>query len=230
MKPHWMKPGFEFIFSLSLIVIMGLPPLVFAQNTKEMEIKITNGDTVVNGKNIKDLSAAERKDAMKDIDNLGSISGPLNGRREIFIRKRDGRDTGVQRMIIGSHMNGDINDDMALRFRSPKDSSVRLFKFHRRGVAGNDSSFTFNYRMRNDPAVRFEGHGRDHMLMPRGRDMAFFNHRDVQTFDYNNTGSDGISTHLSFRVTDASPEKIKEMTGSAKHLTWRPSFRQARYC
>jgi hypothetical protein len=43
-----------------------------------------------------------------------------------------------------------------------------------------------------------------------------FHHRNVQRFDYTNTGSDGISTHTSFRVSDASPEKLKNTTGTEK--------------
>ena len=38
----------------------------------------------------------------------------------------------------------------------------------------------------------------------------------MQSFEYTNTGSDGISTHISFRVSDASPEKLKNITGSEK--------------
>jgi hypothetical protein len=38
----------------------------------------------------------------------------------------------------------------------------------------------------------------------------------MQSFEYNNTGTDGISTHISFRVSEPSPEKIKTITGSEK--------------
>jgi hypothetical protein len=38
----------------------------------------------------------------------------------------------------------------------------------------------------------------------------------VQRFDYTNTGNDGISTHTSFRVNDASPEKLKSTTSNEK--------------
>ena len=32
----FIKPGFEFIFSVSLIAILGLPPLVLAQTQKNI--------------------------------------------------------------------------------------------------------------------------------------------------------------------------------------------------
>ena len=75
MKKLIIKPGFEFIFSLSLLAILGLPPLVFGQSVRDEQITIMNGDTTVNGKNIKDLSAKERQDAMKDIGQISSIKG-----------------------------------------------------------------------------------------------------------------------------------------------------------
>ncbi len=49
----FIKPGFEFIFSVSLMVILGLPPLVLAQSQKNIKIKIINNDTTVNGRDIK---------------------------------------------------------------------------------------------------------------------------------------------------------------------------------
>ena len=72
MKQHLIKPGFELIFALSIIAIIGLPPLVFAKNNRRVEININNGDTVVNGKNIKELSAADREQALKDIQGMGN--------------------------------------------------------------------------------------------------------------------------------------------------------------
>ena len=37
MKKLSFKPCFEFIFALSLIAILGLPPVLMAQNQKDME-------------------------------------------------------------------------------------------------------------------------------------------------------------------------------------------------
>lgn len=70
MKKLLSNPGFEIVFAFGLIVILGLPPVLLAQGQQEIEIRIENGDTVVNGKNIKDLSAKERMVALKDIKNL----------------------------------------------------------------------------------------------------------------------------------------------------------------
>jgi len=78
MKKNLLKPGYEFIFTLSLLAVLGLPPMLFAQDKKDLNINITNGDTTVNGKKIKDLSPKERKAALKDIviiDSSGKKSG-----------------------------------------------------------------------------------------------------------------------------------------------------------
>jgi len=129
MKQRFIKPGFELVFALSIIAIMGLPPLVFGQS-RNVEINITNGDTVVNGKNIKDLSPADRKQALKDIQHLGDSFAGDHAKHRIFIRKR-GSDTGKRNIIIEKRMHGD--GDMAeMPFEG--DSSVhKYFNFRHKG-------------------------------------------------------------------------------------------------
>ncbi|HEY9002111.1 MAG TPA: T9SS type A sorting domain-containing protein [Mucilaginibacter sp.] len=211
MNRHWTKPGFELIFALSIIGIMTLPLLVFAQGNKNMDITIMNGDTTINGKNIKELSPAEREQALKDIDNL---SGPeTNGRQHIVLRKRSLTDTG-RNMIYNRRFFND--DDLTENHRFFNDSAKHVFKFRMRRPDGGDSTFTFNYRMNGDGDRNefFNDHMRNFNFRMREREN--FRHRNVQRFDYTNTGNDGISTHTSFRVSDASPEKVKNVTGSEK--------------
>jgi hypothetical protein len=219
MKTHKIKPGFELIFSLSLFIIIGLPLLVFSQGTKNMEIKITNGDTVVNSKNIKELAPADREQALKDINNLRHADGPgINGRQHIVIRKRGLADTGTHNIIIEKRRfrNWD-NNEIAGEPGFGNDSTGRLFKFRMKRFGDGDSTFTFNYRMNGDRGERIEERDMDFDSRMRGPRMNYFmRHRNFQSFDYNNTGSDGISTHISFRVNDPSPEKIKAVMGSEK--------------
>ncbi|HEY4197860.1 MAG TPA: T9SS type A sorting domain-containing protein [Mucilaginibacter sp.] len=211
MKPHWIKPGFEFIFALSLIIIMGLPPLLFAQGTKNMEIRITNGDTVINGKNIRDLSIAERQQALKDIDNLGHLGAVRNNdRREMLTRKRWAPDTGSHDIIIEKRRFADGDGSF-------KRDSGRMFRFKFKRQGDKDSTYTFNYRMNGNPEDRFEEEGgREFNFRMHRLGMEGFRRRNVQSFEYSNTGSDGINTHISFRVSEPSPEKIKTITGSEK--------------
>lgn len=208
MKNFFRKPGFEFMFALSLILIICLPPLVFAQNNRSLEIRINNGDTVVNGRNIKDLSAADRQQAMKDIDNLGKMNMPRADRNVIVERRSFNIRPGDSAMAGRFRFNDSIRHSFKLRLN------------HLKGE--HDSVMTFNYRM-DGPDNTFDERRFDERRMNdrefvfrRGMDMEFVGRRNTQSFNYTNTGTDGISTHISFRVNDASPEKTKKMTGAEK--------------
>ena len=222
MKNYWTKPGFELIFALSIIGIMTLPLLVYAQGNKNMNITIINGDTTINGKNIKELSPKDREQALKDIDNLSSPE--TNGKQRIVIRKRSLTDTGGRNMIYKRRFFND--DDLTENHRSFNDSAKHILKFRMKKPDGADSTFTFNYRMNGDPDEFFDDHMRNFNYNMREREN--FRHRNVQRFDYTNTGNDGISTHTSFRVSDASPEKLKNVTEKAelelRDLNFVPEF------
>lgn len=121
MKKRSFKPGYEFIFSLCIAAILGLPPLVSAQTTtKDMDITIINGDTTVNGKNIRDLSAKDRSEALKDIGNISAVKPD---HYKSFRRAHIEIDTAV---------NGPMANNMMRRHRK------------------SDSAFAFRYRMRFD--------------------------------------------------------------------------------
>jgi hypothetical protein len=183
MKKFLLKPGFEFIFSLSLIVILGLPPVLLAQNQKGMEIKIENGDTIINGRNIKELSAKDRQSALRDINNIKSepVISP-DGRK-------DGKHRTVTTTIVVKDSLGNIVDVKPLM------------------RPGADSKFALSYRMHDGSPDKmlFEGRGFSPPLMR-------FDRRNSQWFDYVNTDNDGISTHVSFRVGDASNDDLKKIS------------------
>jgi hypothetical protein len=202
MKQRFVNPGFDTIFALSIIAFFLLPALVFGQGKRRIEIRINNGDTIVNGRNIKDLSAADRERALKDIDGFKNLNGPDTGKRKLLIERR---------------MFGD-NDTAA---------GHRTFKFRFRGPNGKDSMMTFNYRMAPGREFRFEpkdfdAEPRDFEFhnfngdMPRMRGMAMAHRRNNQSFSYTNTGSDGMITHINFNASDASPERTKKETGNEK--------------
>jgi len=189
---------------------MTLPLLVYAQGNKNMDITIINGDTTINGKNIKELSARDREQAMKDIGNL---SGPeTNGRQRIVFKRRSLTDTGSKDIVFKRRFFKD--EDLTENRRFFNDSAKHVFKFRMKRPDGADSTFTFNYKMSDNPDEFFNDHMGDFKYRMREREN--FRHRNVQRFDYTNTGNDGISTHTSFRVSDASAEKIKNVTGGEK--------------
>jgi hypothetical protein len=210
MKKQIFKPGFEFIFSLSLMAILGLPPLVFGQNTKDVTININNGDTTINGKNIKDLSAKDKQEALKDIGNIGNIQVVPDGKngvqRDIVI-KRSNKGDGNSDVII----DGPMGDNPPLAANGEK----RVMRFHKRAF-DKDSTFTFNYRMNDD---RQRKDGEPHRMEVKvwrndrpGEDGSMaFNRRNTQSFSYTNTDNEGVSTHVSFRVSEPSSENLKRI-------------------
>lgn len=91
MKKLYFKRSFEAIFSLSLLVILVLPAIVFAQNQKDMEITIQNGDTTINGQKLKDLSPDDRQAALNDINRLNGGFEDGTHRNMLFLRRGPGR-------------------------------------------------------------------------------------------------------------------------------------------
>jgi len=161
MKRLIIKPGFEFIFSLCILAVLGLPPLVSAQNTKDEQITIVNGDTTINGKNIKDLSPKERQIALRDIGSIVTINTT----------------TKKTRM------------DYRYSYNTKKDSG-------------------FNTRPRGD---------RDMDRGRRGREdapMMEFSHKNTQLFNYISVDNNGVSTNVSYRVSEPT-EPISNMGGTA---------------
>jgi hypothetical protein len=157
MKTRIFNPGFEFIFTLAILAIFGLPPLVMAQNSKDLQISIINGDTTINGKSIKDLGPKERQAALKDINTIAAIppaTAPKDGQR-----------------------------------------IKRMYRFQKK-----DSTVVLNYRVKPD----------DHKMAMRvradrmnDRNPAFeFDHKNSQIFNYVTTDNNGISTRVTYRVSE----------------------------
>ena len=202
MKKFQLKPSFEFIFSLSLIAVMALPPIVFGQNQKELDITIRNGDTTINGRNIKDLSAMDRKQALKDINSVsvnGNTRGAMVPHRELMTNDR-------QRVIIQKRMD-DHMQPMADN-RRMTDSAHYTFRYLFRNGDGRDSAMTFNFNNRSMPGgdIRVREFGR--------RDL---NRRNTQNFNFSNTDASGIMTHLSITVYDPRDEELKKIAGTDKN-------------
>ncbi|GGH16537.1 T9SS type A sorting domain-containing protein [Mucilaginibacter phyllosphaerae] len=206
------KPGFELIFSVALIAILGLPPLVLAQTQKSIEIQIVNGDTTVNGKDIKKLSPAERSNALAEINNLPqtpippAASGPVNA--TITIKKRINSGNNHDVIIERSTTRNDLPQIAGL------DSSKKEVKIHLRKLKGADSVQAFTYRFDNDlPPMDLKTFSFD---MPKHKQIIAPAGRNTQNFNYTNTDNDGISTNISFNVSDASKEKAMRIAGTDK--------------
>ncbi|WP_428328273.1 T9SS type A sorting domain-containing protein [Mucilaginibacter sp.] len=191
MKKFSLKPGFEFVFSLSLIAILALPPVLLAQTQNELEIKIQNGDTTINGKNIKDLSAKDKKKALKDINTIGSLPAD-NNRHELRLDRVE-----VRRTPGGSDNMPTIVEDMAMRDSTSNGVQVRFVR-HRKNPG---MAYRFNDENGGPRDRRMDG-----QFLGNGPDV-----RNSQDFDYVTTDKDGINTHAYFQVSEASREMLKEI-------------------
>jgi hypothetical protein len=200
MKTPILKPGFEFIFALSLIAILGLPPMLMAQDQKDVEIKIMNGDTTINGKNIKDLSPGERKNALRDIRHLSGDDVMINngGKHKVFVfRRRDST------MAVSGDQHKMITGTVIIR-----DDST-----------GNAVYMRPGRRMKGNPPMRDNPDGAPDGPIWRGRTgrpplrepMMGFGAKNSQTFNYVNTDNDGISTRITFQISDVSNDDLKRM-------------------
>lgn len=240
MKKLLSKPGFEVIFSLSLFAILCLPPLVVAQTKKDIEIKIINGDTTINGTDIKKLNAQERADALQEIGKMGTITFRRmgkDGQADIIIRRRkEMRGDNLLREQNGNgnrqpSMNG--NDDPASSpyktdFYSNNDAlepNQPRIRLRRPGGIQVDSTVVFRYkdngplRLDLNVAPPLMPQGRFRPARPNERDRFMtYKHRNTQTFNYSNTGNDGISTNISFNVSDAKAEEAKKISGLEKPI------------
>ncbi len=193
MKKLSFKPGFEFILALSLLAILGLPPVLLAQSQKDIEINIHNGDTIINGKNIKDLSPADRQNALKDINHMDSL--PAQKQDVYFYKRTDttGKEQHLtfRKRTTNDHWNRD--HEIALS-RITVDSAGNIMRLKPDGD-----------RKMSAAVIR-----KDFGRMP-GRGPRRFERPNTQNFDYVSTNNEGVSTHVRYFVSDISNDDLKKM-------------------
>jgi hypothetical protein len=204
IKKLTTKPGFEFIFAVGIAAIFILPAAVMAQDNKNIDITIANGDTIINGKNIKDMSPAQRQEAMSD---LNKITGKGKGRynKEYRFERRsntapaaatDG--LGVTDLNIVHTPNGYMVQ--------PQDRQLHVVQMIKRD--------TLRLNVRRD-GRRGNGHN-DENFMPPAPPMENFSRRNTQEFEYTNIDNDGVETGVSFRVTEPKGVRLKGIAGIDK--------------
>jgi len=77
------------------------------------------------------------------------------------------------------------------------------FKF--KNGAGKDSTFAFNYRLNDERADKRNMDMNDRRYRNRDENpMMEMSHKNTQSFNYVNTDSEGISTRISYRVSEPS--------------------------
>ena len=214
-----VTPGFEFAFALGIIAVFALPPIVMAQEPKEFKVTIHNNDTTINGKNIKELSANERKDALKELDNIqGDFTFKMGGgndtAKHFTLRMRKNgdraRDIVIERRGNPGEIIATIPDmEKGFMFNTDSAGKTELRKMFRGGDMMPDMNFRYEPgAFGGEPQV---------FSFNRPRSAAIrMNRKNSQSFNYSYTDKDGISTHLNFNAGDASAENTKRITGAEK--------------
>lgn len=216
MKKLFTKPGFEFIFALGLIIILGLPPVLMAQVThKDLDISISNGDTTINGKNIKDLSPADRQQALTDINNIQNHTAQkwkrADGNTYMF-KRRDTLGRADVRAEFRKRKMDDNGPAIAPDFMVNDSLGTIIENTPRRKA--EQQRMVFKYKLRPDDGeqmdrpgsgdvVRFRSHG---WINPR-----MFDRKNSQNFSYETTDNNGVSTHVTFHVSEANDDDLKRM-------------------
>lgn len=237
------RAGFELVFALGIAAVFALPSVVMAQKTKNLEISISNGDTVVNGKNIKDMTGKERDQALNDIRNITAPRGPMRLRMDER-PPRDLNDLNSDNLIIEKK-----GDQWVMREpgdgpraewhirRNPNGAQDRMFRIERDRDGLNfytdssstplhvrkrfkDTTFAFHFRKDDDGPSFFDIPEHRGMMFDGGRGGEGFGMRmkrpNSQSFNFDNTDNNGITTHIGFRVFTPEGPRLKRATSVEK--------------
>jgi len=202
MKTTRLSPSLELAFAFGVMVILTLPVLVNAQDNKEFKVNINNADTTVNGKNIKELSASERQDALKKINQLND--------RITITNKSDAGGVVVYKSAGGSN-----NDEIVEQFGKGQPTAMTY-------SLGSGDGKTYTLRSKSgDGAISYSRSSSSSNSEPRIASNIYSylsrgSNKNTQNFSYSNTDNDGISTHVNFRVADAGAETMKKIAGTEK--------------
>ncbi|OCX50996.1 hypothetical protein BEL04_19955 [Mucilaginibacter sp. PPCGB 2223] len=208
MKKNNIPPILELTFAAGVMIILSLPLFVKAQDHKEFSVSINNKDTIVNGKNIKDLSAADRTDALKKLNELNdriSFTTKDSGDNMITLKQKDGTSKVY---VYGNGITvGDIPPMPPMTAYNLSIDTADRGMIIADNVIKSDFKTLAGSKLRT--SVLANGRGLSSVFLSGGR-------KNSQSFSYSNTDNDGINTHINFNVSDASAEKIKKISGAEK--------------
>ncbi len=238
MKKYLHTP-FSFIFTIVLVVVLGAKPnQSLAQENKVVRksIIIKNGDTIINGQNLKDASRSERKKLVKELEGirLGQFNHepphPPESPTEsqvIIRKKKDGEPEQIivkrlnapKVMILkdGETLLSDRHaeiDSMIFRLDSNqlKNMQFQVEKLDGKlKIMGDDSSFDLFVPTPDLP-------NGPHLPMMKRIHVRTNeeNEKNSQNFSYSSTDKDGISNRLHIRLMESANESVAKITGSEK--------------
>jgi hypothetical protein len=199
------KPGFEFIFAVGIAAIFILPAAVMAQDNRNIDISITNGDTVVNGKNIKSLSPEQRKEALSDLDRLQGGKGEYKMRR--YERHTNTNTSGGDNGSLGYSNLNIVHTPNGYVVSKQKDSSLYRRPHLKRVIVQEDVTLL-------PPPVVVPDDNRS--IARSGALAESFSRRNTQEFDYTNIDNDGVETGVNFRVSEPKGVRLQGIAGIDK--------------
>jgi len=211
MKTYFKKPGFEFIFAFALVLILGLPPILLAQikTQKDVDIRIENGDTTINGKNLRDLTGADRESALNDINAITGRRDLMrdgNERRTFMFKRLDTTGGRMNRFEFKRREPGNGDGPMmSRRFKVQRDDTMAMIGPDK---MGQRKKMAFSYRLDDGNGDDMRERAFNRMPM---REMRKRERRNTQNFNFENTNNDGAVTRVNFHVSDISDDDLKRM-------------------
>ncbi|WP_026897197.1 T9SS type A sorting domain-containing protein [Daejeonella oryzae] len=221
--------------AFALVIILG-PGRVRSQERKEIRktIIINDGDTIINGKKISEASKSERKELMKEFEEMNQDvkdrviirKGGEGNNKEVVIRKKGDKKPHTLRWE--SWDSGDVElkregpgrifrfntDSLVIAFEG--DSSMKRFHFKMDGLDSNMRSKVITLDRNISGLPRMMERMQPRIFMD-GTDLSesrMSNRKNSQNFSYSNTDKNGITTRMDIRLSELNKEESKKISGS----------------
>lgn len=225
-------------FILTIVILSSAGRAYTQDKHISRTIKIQNGDTVINGKHLKEYGKAEKESLLKEMREIRKSTERWNSTHTPNAMAWSS-DTGKNvrkyffRHKTGKNKNFDFNtDSLVLRFN--KDSLLKSFSFNgdsiRKRIWENIfiERFDNSIDMPNIIVKRFPGIHADGSELPR---VWGDTRKNSQSYDFTNTDKDGITSRIMINVNDPSPMQVEKIMSTSSHdllniqgLSFTPNF------
>lgn len=223
--------------TLSLLALVLTGPIFSAQAQEAKGLKrsvmITNGDTIVNGKQLSELDKDERNKLRKEFKEM---ENGFKGKRGELIRRKklDDRFAEAPNVLfwddelgddlsfdVRKRMPDDLNlfhfkGDSSLMFSFNTDSMMKGFNFKMDGLDSNlrKRIITMHRDMLPGGPDRIERREMPPMSFERRAFPSFTERNNSSSFNFNHVDKNGIASRMNIRISDAGKEQLKSITGA----------------
>lgn len=220
---------------LLTLVFINLIFSAYAQEGKGLKrsVMITNGDTIVNGKQISELDKDERNKLRKEFKEM---ENGFKGKRGEMIRRKklDDSFAGEPNVLFWNDEFGDdlsfdvkkrmpddfnvfhFKGDSSLMFSFNTDSMMKGFNFKMDGLDSNLKKriITMHRDMLPGGPDRIKRREMPPMSFERRAFPSFAERNNSSSFNYNHVDENGIASRMNIRISDAGKEQLKSITGT----------------